>query len=68
TPIVTYLLRCNSDVTSLLVCTILQTMLSTKQSLKTYQLFSSAYDVFESNLESNLNFFNGSIKLLGNLF
>ena len=61
TPAITYLFRCNTDVTSLTSGTSIKAIVYyitnyvTKQSLKTHQLFSSAYDIFESNP----NFFNG---------
>ena len=53
----TYLLRCNTDVTSLLSGTSIKAVISyvsdyiTKPTLKTHQIFSSAYDVFEKNSE-----------------
>ena len=63
-PTATYLLRCNTDVMGLLSGTSIKAIVYyitnyvTKQSLKTYQLFSSAYDVFESNP----SLFNRSVK------
>lgn len=57
TPALTYLTRCNTDVTSLNSGTSIKAIVSyisdyvTKQSLKTHQIFSSAYDVFEKNSE-----------------
>jgi len=53
----TYMLRCNTDVSSLLSGTSLKAIISyvtdyiTKPSLKTYQIFSSAFDVYERNSE-----------------
>ena len=53
TPCLTYLIRSNSDVTSLLSGTSIKAIVSyisdyvTKPTLKTYQIFSSMYDVFE---------------------
>ena len=53
----TYLLRCNTDVTSLLSGTSIKAVISyvtdyiTKPTLKTHQIFSSAYDVFQKNSE-----------------
>ena len=57
TPLLTYLLQCNTDITSLQSGTAIKaiayyiTNYITKQSLKTHQLFSSAYDVSEKNTE-----------------
>jgi hypothetical protein len=57
TPTLTYLLRCNTDVGSMLSGTSIKAVISyvtdyvTKPSLKTHQIFSSAYDVFEKNSE-----------------
>ena len=57
TPALTYVMRCNTDVSSLLSGTSLKAIISyvtdyiTKPSLKTYQIFSSAYDVYEKNSE-----------------
>ena len=53
TPCLTYLIRSNSDVTSLLSGTSIKAIVSyisdyvTKPTLKTHQIFSSMYDVFE---------------------
>jgi len=57
TPALTYVMRCNTDVSSLPSGTSLKAIISyvtdyiTKPSLKTYQIFSSAYDVYEKNSE-----------------
>ena len=57
TPSLTYLLRCNTDVGSMLSGTSIKAVISyvtdyvTKPSLKTHQIFSSAYDIFEKNSE-----------------
>ena len=57
TPMVTYLLRCNSDVTSLLSGTAIKAVIAyisdyiTKSSLKTYMLFDVILDVFDKNSE-----------------
>ncbi len=57
TPVLTYLLRCNTDVTSLLSGTSIKAVISyvadyvTKPTLKTHQIFSSAYDIFDRNSE-----------------
>lgn len=51
----TYLLRCNTDITSLLLGMSIKAIISyvtdyvTKPTLKTHQVFSSAYDVYEKN-------------------
>lgn len=56
-PPVTYLLRCNTDVTSLLSGTAIKAIVAyisdyvTKQSLKTYQVFGSVSSVFQKNAE-----------------
>ncbi|KAJ7152525.1 hypothetical protein C8R46DRAFT_862034, partial [Mycena filopes] len=56
-PILTYLNRCNSDVTSLLSGTAVKAVVSyvsdyiSKLSLKSYQMFASVYDVFQKNSE-----------------
>ncbi|EAU84997.2 hypothetical protein CC1G_04093 [Coprinopsis cinerea okayama7 len=53
TPELTYLMRCNTDVSSLLSGTAMKAVIGyvtdyiTKPSLKTYQIFSTSYDVFE---------------------
>ncbi|KAH6888906.1 hypothetical protein BKA70DRAFT_1033599, partial [Coprinopsis sp. MPI-PUGE-AT-0042] len=53
TPMLTYLMRCNTDVTSLSSGTSIKAVISyvtdyvTKPALKTHQIFSSAYDVFQ---------------------
>jgi len=58
TPCVTYLLRCNTDITSLLSGTSIKAIVSyitdyvTKPTLKTYQIFASMYDVFEKHTSS----------------
>ncbi|KAJ7472545.1 hypothetical protein FB451DRAFT_982567, partial [Mycena latifolia] len=63
-PILTYLCRCNSDVTSLLSGTAVKAVVSyvsdyiSKLSLKSYQMFASVYDVFEKNSEM----IGGSVK------
>ena len=55
TPCLTYLMRCNTDVTSLSSGTSIKAIVSyisdyvTKPALKTHQIFSSMYDVFERN-------------------
>ncbi|KAF9563130.1 hypothetical protein CPC08DRAFT_633237, partial [Agrocybe pediades] len=52
TPALTYVTRCNTDVSSLLSGTSIKAIISyvtdyvTKPALKTYQVFSSAYDVY----------------------
>jgi hypothetical protein len=57
TPLLTYLLRSNSDVTSLLSGTAIKAVVAyvsdyiTKQSLKTYTIFDTIRDVFEKNSE-----------------
>ncbi|KAF8577117.1 hypothetical protein K439DRAFT_1291619, partial [Ramaria rubella] len=57
TPIVTYLLRCNSDVTSLLSGTAIKAVIAyvtdyvSKSPLKTYGIFESIRDVFDRNTE-----------------
>lgn len=54
TPCLTYLTRCNTDVTSLLSGTSIKAIVSyisdyvTKPALKTHQVFSAMYDVFEN--------------------
>ncbi|KAJ6548903.1 hypothetical protein B0H19DRAFT_952479, partial [Mycena capillaripes] len=56
-PVLTFLNRCNSDVTSLLSGTAVKAVVSyvsdyiSKLSLKSYQMFASVYDVFEKNSE-----------------
>ncbi|KAJ7156496.1 hypothetical protein C8R43DRAFT_883842, partial [Mycena crocata] len=56
-PILTYLNRCNSDVTSLLSGTAVKAVVSyvsdyvSKISLKSYQMFASVYNVFERETE-----------------
>ncbi|KAJ7441127.1 hypothetical protein FB451DRAFT_978778, partial [Mycena latifolia] len=56
-PIITYVSRCNSDVTSLLSGTAVKAVVSyvsdyvSKLSLKSFQMFASVYDVFEKNSE-----------------
>ena len=55
TPCLTYLTRCNTDVTSLLSGTSIKAIVSyisdyvTKPVLKTHQIFASMYDIFERN-------------------
>ncbi|KAF8589332.1 hypothetical protein K439DRAFT_1645157 [Ramaria rubella] len=57
TPTVTYLLRCNSDVTSLLSGTAIKAVIAyvtdyvSKSPLKTYGIFESIRDVFDKNTE-----------------
>ncbi|KAH6888300.1 hypothetical protein BKA70DRAFT_1121558, partial [Coprinopsis sp. MPI-PUGE-AT-0042] len=57
TPALTYLLRCNSDVSSLESGTAIKAIISyvtdyiTKPALKTHQIFSSAYDIFDKASE-----------------
>ncbi|KAF8585381.1 hypothetical protein K439DRAFT_1646631 [Ramaria rubella] len=57
TPIVTYLLRCNSDVTSLLSGTAIKAVIThvtdyvSKSPLKTYGIFESIKDIFDRNAE-----------------
>ncbi|KAF8576813.1 hypothetical protein K439DRAFT_1649214 [Ramaria rubella] len=57
TPIVTYLLRCNSDVTSLLSGTAIKAVIAyvtdyvSKSPLKTYGIFESIRNVFDRNTE-----------------
>ena len=54
-PCITYLLRCNTDVTSLLSGTSIKAVISyvtdyiAKPALKTYQIFATAYNVFDRN-------------------
>ncbi|KAJ7448098.1 hypothetical protein FB451DRAFT_1053975, partial [Mycena latifolia] len=56
-PIITYVSRCNSDVTSLLSGTAVKAVVSyvsdyvSKLSLKSFQMFASVCDVFEKNSE-----------------
>ncbi|KAJ7629544.1 hypothetical protein B0H17DRAFT_859071, partial [Mycena rosella] len=56
-PILMYLSRCNSDVTSLLSGTAVKAVILyvsdyvSELSLKSYQKFASVYDVFEMNSE-----------------
>ncbi|HEY4831131.1 MAG TPA: helitron helicase-like domain-containing protein, partial [Waddliaceae bacterium] len=58
-PCITYLFRCNTDSTSMLSGTTIKAVISyvtdyiSKPVLKTHQIFSTAYDVFEKN--SNLS-------------
>jgi hypothetical protein len=60
TPTLSYLTRSNTDVTSLLSGTSIKAIVSyisdyiSKPALKTYQIFSSMYDVFERNDNENL--------------
>ena len=55
TPCVTYLFRCNTDVTSLLSGTTIKAVISyvtdyvAKPTLKTYQIFATAYNIFDRN-------------------
>jgi len=57
--VLTYLLRCNTDVTSLLSGTSIKAVISyvtdyvTKPTLKTHQIFSSAYDVYEKKFRND---------------
>jgi hypothetical protein len=57
-PCVTYLFRCNTDVTSMLSGTTIKAVISyvtdyiSKPILKTHQIFSTAYNVFEKNSKS----------------
>jgi hypothetical protein len=57
-PPVTYLMRSNTDVSSMLSGTTLKAVISyisdyiVKPTLKTHQIFSSAYDVFDKNSDS----------------
>ena len=57
TPLVTYLLRCNSDITSLLSGTAIKAVVAyvsdyvTKPSLKTYSIFDTIRSVFDRNSE-----------------
>ena len=59
TPELMYLMHSNSDVTSLLSGTSIKATVSyisdyiSKQTLKTHQIFSSAYDVFQKNSDCN---------------
>ena len=61
TPCVTYLFRCNTDVTSLLSGTSIKAVISyvtdyiAKPTLKTYQIFATAYNVFERNANLELD-------------
>jgi hypothetical protein len=54
-PVITYLLRCNTDVTSLLSGTAIKAVLAyisdyvTKPTLKTYVVFDTSVSVFEKN-------------------
>jgi len=56
-PTLIYLFKCNTDVGSMLSKTSIKAVISyvtdyvTKPSLKTHQIFSSAYDIFEKNSE-----------------
>ncbi|KAJ7733307.1 hypothetical protein B0H16DRAFT_1262450, partial [Mycena metata] len=56
-PVLTFLNRCNSDVSSLLSGTAVKAVVSyvsdyiSKLSLKSYQMFASVYDVFEKDAE-----------------
>ncbi|KIM36872.1 hypothetical protein M413DRAFT_77609, partial [Hebeloma cylindrosporum] len=56
-PALTYLLRCNTDASSMMSGTSIKAVISyvtdyvTKPSLKTHQIFSASYDVFEKNSE-----------------
>ena len=58
-PCITYLFRCNTDVTSLLSGTSIKAVISyvtnyiAKPTLKTYQIFATAYNVFDKNANSN---------------
>ncbi|KAJ3504480.1 hypothetical protein NMY22_g17910 [Coprinellus aureogranulatus] len=58
TPDLSYLLRCNTDVTSLLSGTSIKAIVAyvtdyiTKVSLKSHQIFSAAYDMYERNAEA----------------
>jgi hypothetical protein len=62
-PCITYLFRCNTDVTSLLSGTSIKAVISyvtdyiAKPTLKSYQIFATAYNVFEknANLDSDDN-------------
>ena len=60
TPALTYLSRCNTDVSSLLLGTSIKAIISyvtdyvTKPALKTHQVFSSAYDVFSRHTDSSV--------------
>jgi hypothetical protein len=55
TPCITYIFRCNTDVTSLLSGTSIKAVIShvsdyiTKPSLKTHQIFATAYNIFNKN-------------------
>ena len=55
TPCITYLFRCNTDVTSLLSGTSMKAVISyvtdyiAKPSLKTHQIFATAYNIFDKN-------------------
>jgi hypothetical protein len=59
TPCITYVFRCNTDVTSLLSGTSLKAVILyvsnyiVKPSLKTHQIFVTAYNIFDKN--ANLN-------------
>jgi hypothetical protein len=67
TPCLTYLMRCNTDVTSLSSGTSIKAIVSyisdyvTKPALKTHQIFSSMYDVFEKNK----SWLDGNVKTEG---
>ncbi|KAJ7934720.1 hypothetical protein B0H13DRAFT_1543623, partial [Mycena leptocephala] len=56
-PILTFLNRCNTDVSSMLSGTAVKAVVSyisdyiSKLSLKSYQMFASVYDVFQKNSE-----------------
>jgi hypothetical protein len=55
TPCITYCFRCNTDVTSLLSGTSIKAVISyvfdyiVKPSLKTHQIFATAYNIFDKN-------------------
>jgi hypothetical protein len=60
-PCITYLFRCNTDVTSLLSGTSIMAVISyvtdyiAKLTLKTYQIFATAYNVFDRNATLDVN-------------
>jgi hypothetical protein len=60
-PCITYIFRCNTDVTSLLSGTSIKAVISyvtdylAKPTLKTYQIFATAYNVFDRNANLGAN-------------
>lgn len=60
-PCITYLFRCNTDITSMLSGTTIKAVISyvtdyiSKPVLKTHQIFATAYNVVEKNSKLNDN-------------